>query len=98
MDSWEQYLARKNMEHKHEQFVFVSRLIRLLASITAEGEYRDDESFLNSKQELLECKLMNQEDFREFREYVEEITPDETDGTRVKAVLDSYTSSIGIAN
>lgn len=98
MDSWEQYVALKNMEHQTEKFVFTSRLIRLYASIMAEGEYRNDEDFLKCKQEVLECKLMEEEKLREFREWLEGIGPDETDGTRVKAVFDSYTSSFGMAN
>lgn len=98
MDSWELHVNLKNMEHQTEKFVFISRLIHLYASITAEGEYRDDANFLKCKQDLLDCELMKQKDLHEFREWVEGITPDETDGTRVRAVFDSYASSYRTAN
>ena len=98
MDSWERHVALKNFEHQTEEFVFALRLIRLYTSIMAEGELRNDEDFLKCKQEVLECKMMEQVNLREFREWVEGITPDETDGSRVKAVFDSYTSSFVMAN
>lgn len=55
MDSWERYVAIKNEESWNEKFVFACRLISLYTSIVAEGEYRNDEDFLKSKQEVLEC-------------------------------------------
>lgn len=98
MDSWERYVAIKNEESWNEKFVFTCRLIHLYTSIVAEGEYRNDEDFLKSKQEVLECKLMAEEDLREFREWVENITPAERDGTRVKDVFDKYTAILAEAN
>ena len=99
MDSWERHVALKNVEYWNEKFVFTCKLIRLYASIMAEDEYRNDEDFLKNKQEVLECKLMaEEEDLREFREWVKSITPDERDGSRVKDVFDRYTSSLGMAN
>ena len=98
MDSWESYVAIKNEECWNEKFVFTCRLIRLYASIMADDEHRNDEDFLKHKQEVLECKLMSEESLREFREWIENITPDERDGTRVKDVFDEYVSSLGMAN
>lgn len=98
MDSWDRHVELKRMEHETEKFVFCSRLVSLYACIVAEGEYRNDEDFLKCKQEVLECKIIEQEELRKFREYIQQIEPNETDGTRVKAVFESYTSSFGMAN
>lgn len=92
MDSWEQHMALKKLEYETQEFAFCHCLLRLYACIVAEGEYRNDNDFLKCKQELLECKIIQEEEWREFREYIEQIIPDETDGTRIKAVFDSYTS------
>ena len=98
MDPWERHVFLKKMEHQTEQFVFTSCLIRLYASIVAVGEYRNDEDFLKCKQEVLECKFIQQEELREFREWVQQIEPDETDGTRVKDMFDKYTSGFETTN
>lgn len=99
MDSWERHVELKNFEHQTEEFIFTSRLIRLYLSIIAEGDLRNDEDFLKCKQEVLECKMIEQANLQEFREWVEGITPDETDGTRVKVVFDKiHLQSLGTAN
>lgn len=98
MDSWERYVSLKNAETWYETFSFTCKLIRLYASIMAEGEYRNDGDFLKNKQEVLECKLMAEEELREFREWVENITPDERDGSLVKDVFDRYTANLAEAN
>ena len=99
MDSWERYVAIKNEESWHEKFTFTCKLIRLYASIMAEDEYRNDEDFLKNKQEVLECKLMTEEeDLCKFREWVESITPDERDSSQVKDVFNKYAASLAEGN
>ncbi|MBQ2836096.1 MAG: hypothetical protein IJE68_04615 [Clostridia bacterium] len=98
MDSWDRYVEFKRMEYEAEQFVFCSKLVRLYACIVSEVKYRNDADFLRCKQEVLECKIIQEEELRGFREYVQQIGPNETDGTRIKAVFDSYTSKLEMAN
>lgn len=98
MDSWEQHLAFKKLEYETQEFVFCSCLVRLYAYIVSEGEYRNDADFLKCKQELLECKIIQEKDLQEFREYVQQLESNETDGTRIKAVFDSYSSKLQMAN
>ena len=98
MDSWERHVFLKKLEHETQEFVFCSCLVRLYSCIVAEGEYRSDKDFLECKQEVLDCKIIQEEDLREFREYVQQLVPAETDGTRIKAVFDSYTSKLEMTN
>ena len=98
MDAWEQHVALKKLEYETQQHVFCHCLLRLYACVIAEGEYRNDNDFLERKQELLECQIIQKEELREFREYIQQIDPDETDGTRIKAVFDSYTSEFATTN
>lgn len=98
MNSWEQHVAFKKLEYETQELVFCSCLVRLYACIVSEGEYRNDADFLKCKQEVLECEVIQKEELHEFREYVQQLVPDETDGTRVKAVFDSYTSRFGTSN
>ena len=98
MDSWDRHVEFKRMEYETEQFVFCSKLVRLYACMVSEGEYRNDADFLKYKQEVLECKIIQEEGLREFREYVQQLSPTETDGTRIKAVFDSYTSKLKMTN
>ena len=98
MDSWERHVAFKKLEHETQQFVFCSCLVRLYSCIVAEGECRSDNDFLQCKQEVLNCKIIEQENLREFREYVQQLSPNETDGSRIKTVFDSYTSKLKMTN
>lgn len=98
MDSWEQHVAFKKLEYETQEFVFCSCLVRLYAYIVAESECRSDNDFLQCKQEVLECKIIQEEGLREFREYVQQLSTNETDGTRIKAVFDSYISKLKMTN
>lgn len=98
MDSWDVHVELKRMQYETEQIVFCNRLLRLYACIVAESEYRNDNDFLKCKQELLECKIIQEEEFCEFKEYVQQLSPNQTDGTIVKTVFQDYTSILGTTN
>lgn len=88
MTSWEQHVYVKSVERQTEKFLFACALTRFAACIMAEGEQRNNEDFIKEKQVLLESEYINSSEMREFKEWLEQITADETDYTKVKAVME----------
>ena len=88
MTGWEQHVYIKNIEKQSEKFCFVSRLTRLSAFIMSEVEYRSKEEFLKCKQEVLESDYINSRELSEFKQWVEKITSEERDYTKINNVIE----------
>lgn len=87
MTPWERYLHMKKIEEQYKKFLFACALTRMAVCIQADGEHRDDEDFLLCKQELLSKEYINDGEMSEFKAWVEELTPDETDMTKIQEVM-----------
>ena len=98
MNSWERHVEVKRVQHETVQVAFCKKLLSLYSCIVAKDESRNDKEFLKRKQELLHCEIIQEEDLREFREYVQQLSPDETNGTPVLSVFLKYTSALGETN
>lgn len=91
MSSWDQHVAKMNLERTTRKTTFVCALLRLYANIAAQDEYRNDEEFLTAKREVLECEYWKDvPELSEFKQWIENITPDERDAQRVMDVLQKY--------
>lgn len=91
MSSWDQHVAKMNLERTARKTTFVCALLRLYANIAAQDEYRNDEDFLTAKREVLECEYWKDvPELNEFKQWIENITPDERDAQRVMDVLEKY--------
>lgn len=91
MSSWDRYVAEKDLERTSRKTIFICALLRLWAYIASQGESRNEEEFLTSKNEVLECEYWKDvPELADFRKWIENITPDERDADRIMDVLQKY--------
>ena len=85
MNRWEQYVAMKNIENNSKEFSFTGALIRLQACIMAEGENK--ELFEKAKSAVLCNEIINEEKYKDFKEWLEGIDSSEKDYSRVQKLI-----------
>lgn len=91
MSSWDKHVAKMELEKTARKTTFICALLRLYACIASEDEYRNDEEFLVTKKEVLECEYWKDvPELSEFKTWIENITPDERDAAKVMNVLEKY--------
>lgn len=91
MSSWDRYVAEKNLERTSRKTIFVCALLRLYACIASQDEHRNEEEFLTTKKEVLECTFWNDvPELADFKAWIENISPEERDADRIMNVLQKY--------
>lgn len=91
MSPWDQHVAKMNLEKASRKTAFVCALLRLYANVVSQDDLRNDEEFLTTKNEVLECEYWKDvPELSEFKKWVENITPDERDGNPIMDVLEKY--------
>ncbi|MBQ7410080.1 MAG: hypothetical protein IJW20_01705 [Clostridia bacterium] len=91
LSPWDQHVAKMNLERASRKTIFICALIRLYGCIAAEEEYRNTEGFLTTKKEVLECEYWKDvPELSDFKNWIENITPEERDAERVLNVLRKY--------
>lgn len=90
MDNWERYIKFKNLENNSNKFCFTAALTRLQICIMAEGEY--EEFFEQAKTDILSNKLINEEKYKDFKEWLESINSTEKSYSKVQEILNGFNS------
>jgi hypothetical protein len=89
MTPWERYLARKQLEWQSKILAFGCKLVCLMVCIMAEE--RNDEEFLRWRKAVLEDPHINSNDLKDFKAWLEQITPEERNYAPVQKIIEFYT-------
>ena len=92
-NKWEKYVEIKNMENDLKKFYFVAKLIRLEACIINKCSTEEvKEMFNQTKSAILRNEMINEPYLKEFKSWLESIDSSETDYSRIRELINSYTS------
>lgn len=89
MDQWDLYVETRRIQNNSNKVKFITALVRLSLSIMAKEE--NEELFEQAKSDVLSNELINEPEYREFKEWVEGIEVTETDYSRVDEIINSLT-------
>ncbi len=88
MSSWERYIENKKNEQEIKENLFYLALCMLRTAINADPESNVKKNLMEYKQDVLSSELINDRELAKFKEWVQQITQDETDATKIQEVID----------